>query len=284
GIAARSSAEPPPSEGQLELGEEPAEAVDPAVEARLTWELAKRQRAQIEEFGLDRVMREVELPLVEVLVAMESAGLKLDLERLRAIGEGLDERVAELEAQIYEAAGHEFTIGSPQQLAQVLFEELGLTRKRRGKTGYSTDARVLAQIRHEHPIVPAIEQWRELTKLKSTYLDALPEYVDPETGRIHTVFSQVTAATGRLSSTSPNLQNIPIRSEVGRPVRSCFVAEEGNLLISCDYNQVELRVLAHVANEEVLREIFASGEDVHSATAAGIVGADPNAITPAERS
>jgi len=283
--AARAGEEPPPEDGQLRLGEEPEAAADPAVEARLAWELAQRQRGQLEEFGLERLMREVELPLVEVLVAMESAGLKLDLERLRAIGEGLDERVAELEAQIYEAAGHEFTIGSPQQLAQVLFEELGLTRKRRGKTGYSTDARVLAQIRHEHPIVPAIEQWRELTKLKSTYLDALPEYVDPETGRIHTVFSQVTAATGRLSSTSPNLQNIPIRSDVGRPVRSCFVAEEGNRLISCDYNQVELRVLAHVAEEEVLREIFASGEDVHNATAAGIVGAaDPNAITPAERS
>ncbi|HEY8466615.1 MAG TPA: DNA polymerase I [Solirubrobacterales bacterium] len=286
GIAARSAGAPePPTEGQLELGAEPVEEeADPAVEARLTWELAKLQRAQLAEFGLERVMREVELPLIEVLVAMESAGLRLDLERLRAIGAGLEERIAELEKQIYEAAGHEFTIGSPQQLAQVLFNELGLTRKRRGKTGFSTDARVLAQIRDEHPIVPAVEQWRELTKLKNTYLDALPEYVDPETGRIHTVFSQVTAATGRLSSTSPNLQNIPIRSDVGRPVRSCFVAEEGNRLISCDYNQVELRVLAHVANEDVLREIFASGEDVHSATAAGIVGADPNAITPAERS
>jgi DNA polymerase-1 len=283
--AARAGEEPPQEDGQLRLGEEPEPVADPAIEARLAWELAQRQRGQLEEFGLERLMREVELPLVEVLVAMEAAGIKLDLERLRSIGEGLEGRVAELEARIYELAGHEFTIGSPQQLAQVLFDELGLTRKRRGKTGYSTDARVLAQIRDEHPIVPAIEQWRELTKLKSTYLDALPEYVDPETGRIHTVFSQVTAATGRLSSTSPNLQNIPIRSDVGRPVRSCFVAEEGNRLISCDYNQVELRVLAHVAEEEVLREIFASGEDVHNATAAGIVGAaDPNAITPAERS
>ena len=283
--AARAGEEPPQEDGQLRLGEEPEPVADPAIEARLAWELAQRQRGQLEEFGLERLMREVELPLVEVLVAMEAAGIKLDLERLRSIGEGLEGRVAELEARIYELAGHEFTIGSPQQLAQVLFDELGLTRKRRGKTGYSTDARVLAQIRDEHPIVPAIEQWRELTKLKSTYLDALPEYVDQETGRIHTVFSQVTAATGRLASTNPNLQNIPIRSEVGRPVRSCFVAEEGNRLISCDYNQVELRVLAHVAEEEVLREIFASGEDVHNATAAGIVGAaDPNAITPAERS
>jgi DNA polymerase-1 len=229
-------------------------------------------------------MREVELPLVDVLVAMENEGLGLDQQRLAAIGEGMEGRIAELEAQIYEAAGHEFTIGSPQQLAEVLFVELGLTRKRRGKTGFSTDARVLSQIRDENPIVPAVEQWRELTKLKNTYLDTLPEYVDPETGRIHTEFNQVTAATGRLSSTNPNLQNIPIRSDVGRPVRSCFVAAEKNRLLSADYNQVELRVLAHVAGEDVLRQIFAGGEDVHAATAAGIIGADPDAITPSERS
>ena len=177
-------------------------------------------------------MREVELPLVEVLVAMEREGLKLDTERLAAIGEGMEERIDELEAEIYEAAGREFTIGSPSQLGEVLFVELGLTRKRRGKTGYSTDARVLSQIRDENPIVPAVEQWRELTKLKNTYLDSLPELIDPETGRIHTTFNQVTAATGRLSSTNPNLQNIPIRSEVGRPVRACFVADEGNRLLS----------------------------------------------------
>jgi len=129
-----------------------------------------------------------------------------------------------------------------------------------------------------------LESWRELTKLKNTYLDALPALIDPTTGRIHTTFNQVAAATGRLSSINPNLQNIPIRSEVGRPIRSCFVAPEGSRLLSADYNQVELRVLAHVAGEDVLREIFASGEDVHAATAAGIIGADPDAITPAERS
>ncbi len=283
GIAVRSGAETPPDDGQLELGEEPAPA-DPAATARLAWELAELQRAQLAQFGLERVMREVELPLVDILVAMESEGLGLDPDRLAAIGEGMEERIAALETEIYDAAGREFTIGSPQQLGEVLFVELGLTRKRRGKTGFSTDARVLSQIREEHPIVPAVEQWRELTKLKNTYLDTLPEYIDPETGRIHTEFNQVTAATGRLSSTNPNLQNIPIRSEVGRPVRSCFVAAEGNRLLSADYNQVELRVLAHVAGEDVLREIFASGEDVHSATAAGIIGADPDAITPAERS
>ena len=189
-----------------------------------------------------------------------------------------------LQAEIWELAGREFTIGSPQQLGEVLFDELGLSRKRRGKTGFSTDARVLSQIRDEHEIVARIERWREVTKLTNTYLDSLPGLIDPDDGRIHTTFSQVRAATGRLSSTNPNLQNIPIRSDLGRPIRGCFVAEPGNVLVSCDYNQVELRVLAHVAGDEVLREIFVSGEDVHAATAAGIIGADPDAITAGERS
>ena len=223
------------------------------------------------------------MPLIEVLAEMERIGLRLDTERLAEIGAGMAEQIDQLEREIYDHAGHEFTIGSPQQLGTVFFDELGLTKKRRGKTGFSTDARVLGQLRDEHPIVAKVERWRELTKLKNTYLDSLPALVEDD-GRIHTTFNQVTAATGRLSSTNPNLQNIPIRSEVGRPVRSCFVAEPGNRLLSCDYNQVELRVLAHVAGEDVLREIFASGEDVHAATAAGIIGADPDAITPAERS
>ncbi len=272
-------------DGQLSLeGEEGDAAGDPAVDARLAWELAARQRERLEEFGVERVLHEVEMPLIEVLAAMERIGLKLDVERLSAIGAGMEEQIATLKAEIFELAGREFTIGSPQQLGEVLFVELALTKKRRGKTGFSTDARVLSQIRDEHPIVEKVERWRELTKLKNTYLDSLPLLVDPETGRIHTTFNQVTAATGRLSSTNPNLQNIPIRSDVGRPVRSCFIAEPGKQLLSCDYNQVELRVLAHVADEGVLREIFASGEDVHAATAAGIIGADPDAITPSERS
>ena len=272
-------------DGQLSLeGEEGDAAGDPALDARLAWELAERQRPRLVEFGVERVMNEVEMPLVEVLAAMERAGLKLDVERLAEIGAGMEEQIATLQAEIFDLCGREFTIGSPQQLGTVLFDELKLTKKRRGKTGFSTDARVLAQIRDEHPVIEKVEQWRELTKLKNTYLDSLPTLVDPETRRIHTTFNQVTAATGRLSSTNPNLQNIPIRSEVGRPVRSCFVAEPGKRLLSCDYNQVELRVLAHVAGEDVLRRIFASGEDVHAATAAGIIGADPNAITPSERS
>ena len=224
------------------------------------------------------------MPLIEVLAAMERAGVKLDTKRLADIGKGMAERIDELERDIYDLAGHEFTIGSPQQLGEVLFKELELTKKRRGKTGFSTDARVLAQIRDEHEIVAKVESWRELTKLKNTYLDALPDLVDPETGRIHTTFNQVAAATGRLSSINPNLQNIPIRSEIGRPVRRCFVAEEGMRLLSADYNQVELRVLAHVADEDVLREIFASDEDVHRETAAEVLGDPPDKVGPAERS
>ncbi len=271
-------------DGQMSLEAEEGElAGDPAVDARRVGELAQRQRPRLVEFGVEQLLNEVEMPLIEVLAEMERIGLGLDVERLNQIGAGMGEQIDQLEAEIYEHAGHEFTIGSPQQLATVFFAELGLTKKRRGKTGFSTDARVLGQLRSEHPIVEKVERWRELTKLKNTYLDSLPGLVD-RNGRIHTTFNQVTAATGRLSSTNPNLQNIPIRSEVGRPVRSCFVAGEGRRLLSCDYNQVELRVLAHVAGEDVLREIFASGADVHTETAAGIIGADPNAITASERS
>jgi DNA polymerase-1 len=266
----------------LPSGAEPT--ADPSTEARLAFELAGRQRDQLKQFGLERLTAEVEMPLIEVLAAMERIGVKLDTERLAEIGRGMEERIAELEREIFDLAGHDFVIGSPQQLGALLFQELGLTKKRRGKTGFSTDARVLAQIRDEHEIVPKVESWRELTKLKNTYLDALPDLVDPQTGRIHTTFNQVAAATGRLSSVNPNLQNIPIRSEIGRPVRSCFVADEGMRLLSADYNQVELRVLAHVAGEDVLREIFASNQDVHRETAAEVLAIPPEEVGPAERS
>ncbi len=273
-----------PDDGQLSLdgGDEPPE--DPTETARLVWELTARQRVKLADLGLERVMSEVEMPLIEVLAGMERDGVKLDTEKLAAISGQLAGQAESLQAEIWDLAGREFTIGSPQQLGEVLFEELGLSRKRRGKTGFSTDARVLSQIRDEHEIVAKVERWREVTKLTNTYLDSLPSLIDPVDGRIHTTFSQVRAATGRLSSTNPNLQNIPIRSDLGRPIRGCFVAEPGNELVSCDYNQVELRVLAHVSGDEVLRDIFISGEDVHSATAAGIIGADPEAITAGERS
>jgi DNA polymerase I len=280
GLAAR-----PAGDGaQLALDDDGSPPLDPPAEAGLAWELAGRQRTRLSELDLESLLREVEMPLIEVLAAMERQGLKLDAKRLAEIGAGMGQRAAELEREIFELAGREFVIGSPKQLEVVLFEELGLSRKRRGKTGYSTDARVLAQIRSENPIVEKIESWRELTKLKNTYLDALPELIDPETGRIHTTFRQAATTTGRLSSINPNLQNIPIRSEIGRPIRSCFVAERGQRLLSADYNQVELRVLAQVADEEVLREIFRSGEDVHAATASEVLNIAPDKVGPAERS
>ena len=242
-----------------------------AERAVVTRVLAERQRARLEEDGLTGLFHDVELPLVDVLVEMERAGVKLDVKRLAEISERFGTRAAELERRVWDLAGEEFTIGSPQQLASILFEKLGLSRKRRGKTGFSTDARVLQAIRDEHEIIPAIEEWREVTKLKSTYLDAFPELIGDD-GRLHTTFNQTATATGRLSSTDPNLQNIPIRTEQGREIRACFVAEPGNMLISADYSQVELRLLAHIADEPVLKEIFRRGEDVHTATAEAILG------------
>ena len=239
--------------------------------AVLTRLLAERQRERLEEDGLTRLLHEVELPLVDVLVEMQRAGVKIDVGRLTEINRRFGARAAELERRVWDLAGEEFVIGSPQQLAPILFDKLGLSKKRRGKTGFSTDARVLQAIRDEHEIVPAIEEWREVTKLKSTYLDAFPELIGVD-GRLHTTFNQTATATGRLSSTDPNLQNIPIRSEQGREIRACFVAEEGQRLLSADYSQVELRLLAHIADEPVLKEIFRRGEDVHTATAETILG------------
>jgi DNA polymerase I len=253
------------------LGARVAGADGVAERAVLTRLLAERQRERLDEDGLTQLLHDIELPLVDVLVEMERAGVKLDLERLRAISERFAAQAAELERRVWDLAGEEFTIGSPQQLADILFNKLKLSKKRRGKTGFSTDARVLQAIRQEHEIIPAIEEWREVTKLKSTYLDAFPELIGAD-GRLHTTFNQTATTTGRLSSTDPNLQNIPIRSEQGREIRACFVAEPGSRLVSADYSQVELRLLAHIADEPVLKEIFRRGEDVHTATAEAILG------------
>jgi DNA polymerase-1 len=204
-----------------------------------------------------------------VLADMEDAGIRIDTYRMGEITARLEERVEELETSALELAGEEFQLGSTQQLARILFEKLGLTAGRKGKTGYSTDARVLRAIRDDHPIVPVVEEWRELTKLLNTYLQPLPGLIDAD-GRLHTTINQAVASTGRLSTTSPNLQSIPIRTELGRRIRSAFVAADGTRLLSADYSQVELRILAHVSGEPVLREAFARGEDIHAATASQV--------------
>jgi DNA polymerase I len=254
-----------------------------AADAILLRQLADWQREQLLDRGLTGLMNEVELPLVRILRDMELAGLKVDTERLAAISSRVKAEADLLEEEIYELAGDEFTLGSPRQLEEILFGKLGLSRKRRGKTGYSTDARVLQAIRDEHPIIPKIERWRELTKLAQTYLDALPQLIAAD-GRIHTTFNQTAAATGRLSSNSPNLQNIPIRTALGREIRACFIAEPGNLLVSADYSQVELRLLAQIAEEDVLKEIFNRGEDVHTATAMRVFNVPADEIDPGMRS
>jgi len=233
--------------------------------------LAGWQRAKLQEHGLQEVLERIELPLVGILREMERVGIRLDVAALVEVGKAVREELARLEAKIHKLAGEPFLISSPQQLARILFDKLGLPRKRRGKTGYSTDARVLQSIREAHPIVPLIERYRELATLVKTYLDVLPKLID-DRSRLHTTFVQTSAQTGRLSSTNPNLQNIPVRTELGRRIRRCFCAEEGWLLISADYSQIELRVLAWAAGEAALAEIFARGGDVHAATAAEVFG------------
>jgi DNA polymerase-1 len=252
-------------------------------DAVLCQSLAAWQREQIRARGLTDLLNDVELPIVRILRDMEQEGVKLDTAQIKEISERVKAEAGALESEIFELAGEEFTLGSPKQLEEILFGKLGLSRGRRGKTGYSTDARVLQAIRAEHEIIPKIERWRELTKLAQTYLDALPLLVD-ERSRLHTTFNQTAATTGRLSSNNPNLQNIPIRTPLGREIRACFVADEGNLLVSADYSQVELRLLAHIASEDVLKEIFRRGEDVHTATACRVFNVTPDQIDPGMRS
>src|SRR5690242_2212140 len=270
-----------------ELTEERGMAVEAEDEqaalAVLVHDLAALQRTQVHERGLDGLLTEIELPLVHVLRETEKIGIKLDTRKLEEVASRVRADAAQLEREIWELAGEEFMIGSPQQLGAVLFDKLKLSRKRRGKTGFSTDARVLQSIRDEHPIIPKIERYRELSKLAQTYLDALPNWIGSD-GRLHTTFEQTTAATGRLSSINANLQNIPIRTETGREMRACFVPEPGNVLLSADYSQVELRVLAHIANEQVLKDIFARGEDVHTETASAVFELPPEKLDVGMRS
>ena len=215
---------------------------------------------------------------------MEDVGVKIDTYRMGEITARLADRVEELEARAYELAGEEFVLGSTPQVGRILFEKLQLTPGRKGKTGYSTDTRVLRTIRGEHEIVGVIEEWREYSKLLNTYLGPLPSLISESDGRLHTTINQAVASTGRLSTSNPNLQAIPIRTELGREIRSAFVAEQGSKLLSADYSQIELRILAHVSGEPKLREAFERGEDIHTATAAEVLGRDPAALTTGERS
>jgi DNA polymerase-1 len=270
----------------LELVPEPAAEEETSAlvrRAEAARRLAPQLRARLREWGMERLYDDVELPLTAVLAAMEDAGVKIDAYRMGEITARLAERVEELEASAFELAEEEFQLGSTQQLARILFEKLGLTAGRKGKTGYSTDARVLRAIRDDHAIVPVVEEWRELTKLLNTYLLPLPELIDERDGRLHTTINQAVAATGRLSTTSPNLQSIPVRTPLGRRIRSAFTAEEGSRLLSADYSQVELRILAHVSGEPVLREAFARNEDIHAATASQVFGIPQAELSRAQR-
>ena len=269
----------------IEIALDPAEAPPLALarRAELARRLAPLLAGRVAERGAEPLYREIELPLTPVLAAMEDAGVRIDTYRMGEITARLQERLAELELQAHALAEEPFTLGSPQQVARILFEKLGLAAGRKGKTGYSTDARVLRGLREQSPIVPVIEEWRELSKLVGTYLLPLPALLSERDGRLHTTFNQAVAATGRLSTSNPNLQAIPIRTELGREIRSAFVADEGHVLVSADYSQVELRILAHVSGEPRLREAFARGEDVHAATAAEILGKPQEELTKEER-
>ncbi|MBN2839732.1 MAG: DNA polymerase I [Coriobacteriia bacterium] len=256
---------------------------DVPAEARAAAELALALAPRLEEWGATRCFEQIEMPLVPVLVRMEETGVGLDRGVLDALSTETHAQIESLAAEIYELAGTEFTIDSPKQLGEVLFDKLQLPTQRKTKTGYSTDAGVLAALSLLHPIADKIVAYRELTKLTSTYIDTLPRLLG-EDGRLHTTFNQTVAATGRLSSSSPNLQNIPVRTELGRRIRAAFVpAREGDLMVSADYSQIELRILAHLSGDEGLIEAFTSGADFHAATAARVFGVESGDVDPEMR-
>lgn len=242
---------------------------------RALWEKIHQQ----EMYG---VLADIEIPLAEVLSSMEIEGVKLDTEALREFGDALQPKIREIEQDIYKEAGHEFNIGSPKQLSVVLFEELGLPAGKKRKTGYSTDADTLEGLRGRHPIIPLIFDYRTLTKLYNTYVKGLEAAVSPD-GRMHTTFKQTETRTGRISSAEPNIQNIPVRTEIGRNFRRFFVAGEGRMLADADYSQIELRVLAHLSGDKAMIKTFCEGGDIHTETAASVLNVPPELITPEQR-
>lgn len=254
-----------------------------AAEASALLELEPALRARVAEAGMERVLNELEIPLVPVLAAMEEAGLLVDVPYIQKLGLAMGERMEKLAAEIYGLAGYEFNIGSTRQLQEVLFDKLQLPTGRKTKTGYSTDAEHLELLAPQHEIARKILDYREVAKLKTTYADALVRLSDPTTHRVHTTFNQTVASTGRLSSSEPNLQNIPVRSDIGREIRRAFIAPPGRVLLSCDYSQIELRVMAHVTGDATLVTAFQRDEDIHAATAAAVFGVPLDQVTPAQR-
>ena len=252
-------------------------------DADLTLLLANLLMPKIEADGFGELFHRVELPLIEVLAWMEMEGVKLDLPLLSIMSKEFEGQLQRISQEIYDLAGEDFNINSPQQLGKILFEKLKLPGGKRTKTGYSTDVEVLTELSKEYPLPARVLEYRSLSKLKSTYVDALPQLINPATGRIHTSFNQTVTATGRLSSSDPNLQNIPIRSREGRRIREAFVPEEGSLILSADYSQVELRVLAHLSCDTSLIETFQRDEDIHAATAAEIFHVPAEQVNPEMR-
>jgi DNA polymerase-1 len=249
----------------------------------MTLRLYHALEPQLRARDLDRLMNEVETPLVPVLARMEIAGILLDPEFLRRLGEELDVQLRALETDIYESVGHQFNVNSTKQLGDVLFSQLKLPATRRTKTGYSVDAESLENLRGMHAAVDNLLEYRQLSKLKSTYVDGLLQLMEPATHRVHTSFNQTIASTGRLSSSNPNLQNIPVRTEVGRRIRRAFLADPGMQLLAADYSQIELRILAHITREPSLVDAFEHDEDIHSATASQLFKVALEEVTPDQR-
>ena len=273
--------------GKKTLSEALTDELDKAMkvlcyEVYIAWKSMPVLSGELKTKGMLSLYREIEMPVAFVLYDMEKEGIAIDREALKKYGEDLSVSIAELEKRIYEAAGEEFNINSPKQLGVILFEKLQMPNSKKTKTGYSTSAEVLEKLAVDYPIVSDILEYRQLTKLKSTYADGLANYID-ETGRIHTTFNQTITATGRLSSTEPNLQNIPIRIELGKMIRKVFHPAKGNLFVDSDYSQIELRVLAHVADDEKLIEAFQNGQDIHRTTASHVFGVPFDEVTDLQR-
>jgi DNA polymerase-1 len=259
-------------------------AQEASLRALAIGEIASAIEPELKRLGMLELYQTVEHPLIPVLARMEQIGVKIDLRYLAKMATDLNERIEVLEEECYEHAGERINLGSPTQLRVLLYDKLGLKTTRRTKSGLSTDARALQQLVDKHPFVQKLLDYRELAKLKNTYVDALPPLVDPADGRVHTTYDQTVAATGRLSSTNPNLMNIPIRTDLGRQIRRAFIPDNGRVLMSVDYSQIELRVMAHLSEDPILVEVFEKNEDVHSATAARIYGEPEVAATTGQRS